>query len=218
MNLPTVYTAKDIARHGTCDLKQPRIRFLLENMGSNKRVLDVGCFVGDYTQAFSDKGNHVVGIDASQEAINEARKRYKNIRFECVDAMELKKGLKKEKFDRIVASEVIEHVINSDIFLTEIYYILKKGGKLILTSQNSNGIQYRLRMLVGRFRWDSQHFRLYSKEELLAVVKKAGFKVEKSKVLPINPKGNHAPLRLLAYIAAKFYTNFGWTTAVVAVK
>jgi len=89
---------------------------------------------------------------------------------------------------------------------------------LILTTQNSNAIHFRLRMLIGKFRWDSTHFRLYSKPEIVDAVESAGFEVEKVKILPINKQGSNKVGRLFAYYAAKIYGNFGWTTGVVGLK
>lgn len=40
-----------------------------------KRAVDVGCGVGDWTQAYADFCRHVIGIDVNQSFIQEARRR-----------------------------------------------------------------------------------------------------------------------------------------------
>ena len=46
----------------------------------------------------------------------------------------------KDKFDTIVAGEVIEHISNPTQFLTNCYKLLNKKGKLILTTPNATSL------------------------------------------------------------------------------
>ena len=47
-----------------------------------------------------------------------------------------------QKFDTIIAGEVIEHLESPINFLTYCKSLLKKGGRLIITSPNAIGLQY----------------------------------------------------------------------------
>ena len=216
--LPTQYGPDDIESRTPLSIDPPRIRFVLGEVGSGNEVLDIGCFAGYYSNAMREQGNRVTGIDVSPEVIAEASKRYPEVRFECVDVMVLNEHFAENSFDVVTASEVIEHVLDPETFLQNIYGVLVPGGKLILTTQNSNAIHFRLRMLLGRFRWDPTHFRLYSKREIADAVANAGFEVRKAKVLPITKYGSSKIARLFAYYAARVYSNFGWTTGIVAIK
>lgn len=216
--LPTQYGPDDIESRTDFSLDSPVIRFVLNEVGSGRKVLDIGCFVGYYSNAVRELGNNVVGIDVSAEVIAEARRRHPNVRFECVDAMVLPEHFEEHSFDVVVASEVIEHVVDPEVFLGSIHYVLAKGGRLVLTTQNSNAIHFRLRMLSGRFRWDPTHFRLYSKREIADAVANAGFEIRNVKVLPITKHGSNKVPRLFAHYAARIYSDFGWTTGIIAVK
>lgn len=217
--LPTVCTVEETPRKGErFDLSQPRIQFILRHLGNDNDVLDVGCFVGHYSNAFAAAGNRVVGIDVDAEVVNHARSLHPHLKFEQVDAMKIAVHFGHQAFDVVVAGEVIEHVLNPQLFVENVLNVLMPGGEFILTTQNSNAIQFRLRMLVGRFRWDPTHFRLYSREGVVREVRRGGFEVVRVQMLPIAPKGRSQFARLCTYYAGRLYPNWAWTTAVVARK
>jgi 2-polyprenyl-3-methyl-5-hydroxy-6-metoxy-1,4-benzoquinol methylase len=216
--LPTVLDVGDIDRV-TGRPNEVFDRFLAESVGGCATVLDVGCFIGINTKKIRDIGKDVVGVDVSGEVIAEAARRYPELKFLKADAMELSGKFPPESFDCVVASEVIEHVTDPKRFLAEAGKVLKPGGRLVLTTQNSNGIQYRVRMLLGRFRWDPYHFRMYSRWEIEDEVKAAGFRIIRVKMIPVAVKRRETDIfRLAAYAAARLYPNFAWTTGIVAVK
>ncbi len=198
------------------DVAAGRYRFILDEMPANSRVLEVGCFLGRYCNHFAELGHDPVGIDLSPEVIAEGKRLHPHLDLRCLDGSRMSESLEAGSFDAVVASEVIEHVLFPQDFLTEIHRCLKPDGRLLLTTQNSNGIQYRLQMLVGKFRWDPTHLRLYSKPELRTEIEQGGFRVEKMKGIPINPKGPSKASRWFAYASALVNPNFCWTWGVVA--
>lgn len=198
------------------DTTTPHSVFILSNIKGCNKVLDIGCNVGYFAKPISELGIEYVGIDNSPACIEHAKQRYSQAQFIEGDAEYLLNFFQKKSFDGIIASEVIEHVINPERFLLGIYEVLKPNGKLILTSQNSNGIQLRIRALLGRYRWDRTHFRLYSKVELTSDVASAGFKVKKSIVIPFSKKGQGGIFRLAAHYFSKIFKNAGWTIGIMA--
>lgn len=212
--LPTALTLEQV-KNSKVDKDDPHIKFILKHIGTGNTVLDVGCCLGHISDMIAKLGNKVVGIDITPELIEEAKKNFSNVKFMCVDAMALQNYFSENDFDYVVAGEVIEHVLDPTFFLKEILKILKKDGKLILTTQNSNGIQFRIRMLLGRFRWDPTHFRLYSKSEIINEVRSAGFIIDDVKIIPIKKRGI---LRSVVHYISRIYPNFGWTIGVVCRK
>src|SRR5271165_1641597 len=65
---------------------------------SGERILDVGCGTGHLTAKIATNGAQVTGVDRSAEMIQEAREAYPALRFEVMDARELKFP---EKFDAV---------------------------------------------------------------------------------------------------------------------
>jgi SAM-dependent methyltransferase len=58
---------------------------------------------------------------------------------------------KNNHFDLIFALEIIEHLLNTDHFFSEIHRILKPGGFLILSTPNLASLKNRLRLLINRY-------------------------------------------------------------------
>src|SRR6185436_5810285 len=69
------------------------LRFLRKRIGlellngySFKRILDIGCGKGTFTQFLKKANNEVVAIDVSLAAIEKARRSYPDIDFRCMKA------------------------------------------------------------------------------------------------------------------------------------
>lgn len=213
---PSAYGPEEIERHfQNFDVSQGRYRFICESLLPSSRVLEVGCFLGRYCSHFASLGHRPTGLDISPPVIDKAKELFPDLEFHCSEKG-WPEGLEKGAYDAVVASEVIEHVLHPQDFLADIRSSLKKGGKLLLTTQNSNAIHYRLRMMVGRFRWDPTHLRLYSRPELEAELREAGFDDLEFVGIPINPKGPQKLPRLFAHYAARLHPPFCWTWGVVA--
>lgn len=106
---------------------------------NNKKVLDIGTGYGDGAYYLLMKGaKEVVGIDNSKMAIVEARKKFpqKELVFEIMDALNLQ--FPKDYFDIIIAYEIIEHlhVKKHRTFLDNIKSVLKKNGRVLLSTPN----------------------------------------------------------------------------------
>jgi SAM-dependent methyltransferase len=96
---------------------------------------------------------------------------------ECTDILaDLDKPLHmfpEESISNIVAGEVIEHLTRPYEFLLECKRILKKSGRLILTTPSAEGIQ----LLVGRespwhyYTWTLKNFQYLAKAADLKIIK-----------------------------------------------
>lgn len=153
----------------------------------NKRILDVGCGMGNFTYFFGKK-NVVTGIDIQ----NVVLKRYRNFSFKIGDTTNLK--LRINTFDIVISFDVIEHIQRDVKMIAEIYKVLKPGGKLLLGTPNKNRLTNIVFKIIGRPRkyplnlghdsilGDTIHIREYTESELYSKLRSAGFK--KIKILP----------------------------------
>ncbi len=130
------------------DLRESRYRKVAGLIEEEKagRMLDVGCSSGIFSKRFIKKGWKVHGIDIARNKVAMAIKNGLDAK-----AADLTKKLpyKDGFFDLIFAGEVIEHLVDTDFFLTEMNRILKKGGKLIITTPNLASLENKFRIFFG---------------------------------------------------------------------
>ncbi|WP_372932297.1 class I SAM-dependent methyltransferase [Mariniphaga sediminis] len=108
------------------------------------RILDVGCGKAWVARDFCPQGFEVTSMDISLENTSEALKRYPFENHSAVVADAYSPPFKKNSFDYIIASEIIEHVAYPDNFVKSLFQILKPGGVLIVTTPYKEKIRYSL--------------------------------------------------------------------------
>lgn len=110
---------------------------------SKKRILDVACGISTIGRLFSDD---IYGLDMNSQAVKVARKY--GIKAKVGD-VEKKWNYPNEYFDIVIASHIIEHVVNPDAFLLEAKRVLKKNGFLIVATPNLAAWFNRILLLLG---------------------------------------------------------------------
>ena len=85
-------------------------------------MLDIGCGDGIFTDAFAlaCHCHEIVGIDTSRRLVQHANSRFPTI----VSDFSAPLPLKDASFDAVLCSEVIEHLIDPDLLLSEISRVL----------------------------------------------------------------------------------------------
>ena len=116
--------------------------------------LDIGCGGGILSERLSRLGARVTGIDASESSINVAKqhsiKSRLEINYRCITTTDLLKNEKEKflnKFDIVIASEVIEHVNERKVFLSDISKLCRSGGLVVFTTINKSF----LGVILGKF-------------------------------------------------------------------
>ena len=116
--------------------------------------IDIGCGGGILSERLSRLGARVTGIDASESSIKVAKehsfKSRLEIDYKCLTTRELLRSKKDKflnKFDIVIASEVIEHVNERKIFLSDISKLSRSGGLIVFTTINKSF----LGILLGKF-------------------------------------------------------------------
>ncbi len=105
------------------------------------RMLDAGAGEGDLTRRLIQMGFDVEACDLLPEQFKLANRECKKVDFN--KALPYSNG----SFDFIVCVEVIEHLRNPWHLISEFKRILKKKGKLIITTPNILSVLSRLRFL-----------------------------------------------------------------------
>ena len=116
--------------------------------------LDIGCGGGILSERLSRLGARVTGIDASESSINVAKehsiKSRLEINYRCITTTDLLRNEKEKflnKFDIVIASEVIEHVNERKVFLSDISKLCRSGGLVVFTTINKSF----LGIILGKF-------------------------------------------------------------------
>ena len=145
-------------------------------------LLDIGCTTGDWALRWRARGWTTSGIDVNRDQISLAQTAGVDARF-C-DLNRDRFPFDDGQFDLIFAGEVIEHLVDTDGFLDEIYRCCKPGGNLLLTTPNLASFENRVRLLLGMYpKWlnynltESGHVRGYTPRALKRQLAGHGFRV-----------------------------------------
>lgn len=124
-------------------------------------ILEIGTGSGYGIKIISPKASKYVTLDKfDNEYVKEMVKTYENVSFTKMEVPPLK-GIPDNSFDYVITFQVIEHIEDDKAFVTEIHRVLKKGGKLIVTTPN-------IKMTLTRNPW---HIREYTINELDILLK-----------------------------------------------
>jgi 2-polyprenyl-6-hydroxyphenyl methylase / 3-demethylubiquinone-9 3-methyltransferase len=130
------------------------------------RMLDIGCGAGILSEPLARLGATLVGIDPSESNIAVARHHAAQsglaIDYRATTAEVL--AAAGERFDVVLAMEVVEHVADADLFIELAAELVKPGGLLFVATLNRTlksfalaivGAEYILRWLPrGTHQWD----------------------------------------------------------------
>ena len=130
------------------------------------RILDIGCGGGLICEPLARLGAAVTGIDAAEAniAVARAHARSADLEIDYRQASAEELAAAGERFDAVLALEVIEHVADVDAFLQAAATLVRPGGAFIASTLNRTpksllfaivGAEYVLRWLPrGTHRWD----------------------------------------------------------------
>lgn len=118
------------ARHG----RDPGAQRPLEGL----RLIDVGCGGGLLAEPLARMGAEMVAIDAAAENIGTARAHAEQagvaVDYRCVTAEAV--AAAGERFDGVVAMEIVEHVADVDAFMAALADLARPGSPVFMATLN----------------------------------------------------------------------------------
>lgn len=137
---------------------------------AGSRVLELGPATGYMTHAFTERGCTVVGIELDPDMAAKAEQFTERMIVGDIDGLDLAQELGEERFDAIVAADVLEHLRDPLKALVELKKFLKPDGSFVISFPNVAHGSVRLSLLSGRFDYqdigllDSTHLRFFTRE------------------------------------------------------
>ncbi len=159
------------------------------------RFLDIGCGGGLLSEPMARLGAAVVGADASETNIEVAKIHAAQSGVEVDYRATTAEALAEagETFDVVLNMEVVEHVSDVDLFLSETSRMVKPGGLMFVATINRTLKAYGLAIIGAEYvlRWlprgTHQYEKLVRPEELETGLGKAGLRIADRLGVTYNP-------------------------------
>ncbi len=95
---------------------------------ADERILDLGCGTGQLTSEIARRGARVIGIDQSQDMIDQAQKNFPDIWFELGDATQFKTT---QPFDAVFSNAVLHWIKRPADAIARVWDALRPGGRFV---------------------------------------------------------------------------------------
>lgn len=147
-------------------------------------VLDLACGDGTITAIFSQHFERVVGVDASAKNLDVAIKRLPKVEFHQSLIEEFNTD---ERFGSVLMLNILEHVIDPVVTMTQAASFLRDDGSLVVHVPNALAINRRIAVIMGTLTHCEElspfdieiagHRRSYTMASLKADVESAGLRI-----------------------------------------
>ncbi len=158
----------------TVDLERLRLR-------PGERLLDAGCGEGRHCFGALERGVRVVGLDLDRDALRRSVGRLRERARALGGAGEMLQGdafrlpFPDACFDKLICSEVMEHVHDYRAAARELARVTKPGGLLAVTIPTATSEHLYLRTGDDYFESPGGHIRIFRPRELARGLAAAGF-------------------------------------------
>lgn len=163
------------------------------------KLLDVGCGSAWVAQHFLKKNKYVFSLDISIINPLKATTKYTSEKHFGITADSYCLPFRSDSFDVIVASEIIEHIVPPERFITELLRTLKPDRYLIITTPYKELIKQTLCIHCNNETPVNAHLYSFDENKLIALFKKNVVKQIIWKTF-----GNKVLIFLRTYIILKF--------------
>jgi len=144
------------------------------------RVLDAGCGEGRHCFGCLSRGARVVGFDLDFDSMRDASKRLRKEAAAANSFGEMTQGnifqlpFDNASFDRVICSEVMEHVHDYKGAAAELARVTKPGGRIAVTIPTATSEHLYLRLGDEYFESPGGHIRIFKPRELALGLAAAG--------------------------------------------
>lgn len=148
---------------------------------AGEKVLDLGCGTGDLAHRLQQLGVDIIGIDKSENMIQQAQKKYPAIPFKAQDAGAMDFT---NEFNAVFSNATLHWVKDAKRALQGIYNALMQGGRFIAEFGGKGNVQKITDEIINQFEefgidYNPERFPWYfpSIGEYTTLMERAGFRV-----------------------------------------
>jgi SAM-dependent methyltransferase len=164
-------------------MRELAFNLIKPHLNKNNIALELGCSDGFFTSFISTNVNTIDVVDATKKNLDTAKqKKLRNANYYLSLFEEFKT---KKKYDCIIASYILEHVLDHIKLLKIIKKLLKPDGKLFIIVPNAKAFSRQLAVKMGLYKDLKEltkndisygHRRVFDRNELNKSVEKSGLK------------------------------------------
>lgn len=164
-----------------------------------KSILDIGCGSAWVAEFFTNKSVKVYSFDISLLNTLRAKKKVPDRLNIPLVGDSLSLPLKVNSIDCVIASEVIEHVIDPKLFVKELFRVVKPGGRLIIATPYKEVLRYSLCIHCNKKTPINAHLHSFDEKVLIKLIDSKDLDEVMWKTF-----GNKVLIYLRTYILLKF--------------
>lgn len=158
-------------------------------------LCEIGCGGGLLTEPMRRLGAEVTGVDPSHRNVGIARAHAEKSGLKITYLQCAAEDMvdRQERFDIVLAMEVVEHVANVDAFIASCAQLVRPGGLMFFATINRTAKAYALAIVGAEYimRWiprGTHDWRKFVKpSELAHPLRRAGFAIEQMTGVSYNP-------------------------------
>lgn len=115
---------------------------------AGERILDLGCGTGVLTAEIAGRGAEILGIDRSEEMVGQAKSKFPTLKFEVVDATQLKF---EAEFDAVFSNAALHWIPEAEKVIRGVSRALKPGGRFVAEFGGKGNIKTLVRAFHSAF-------------------------------------------------------------------
>ncbi|MDQ1253175.1 MAG: hypothetical protein QG646_2325 [Euryarchaeota archaeon] len=157
---------------------------IVDLIGRNKKVLEIGTSTGYVSKILTERGNLVTGIEIDKEAAEIASNYCESMIIGDIEEIDMNRYLESYSYDVIVVGDILEHLKNPEALLEQLKNYLKTGGYIVVSLPNFCHGDVILNLLLGDFRYtetgllDETHLRFFAYKNIINLFNKCGYAIE----------------------------------------
>jgi len=179
------------------------MRLLKQNGIEGKVCLDIGPGTGRWLDFMRQNGaEHLSAVDISSEVLTRCAELCDQLQKCDLEKDSLAQDT--DSVDVVIAIEVLEHLQNPSMFLSEIVRVTKPGGIVLMTLPNVTSFISRIRMMLGMLPVvmvsDPTHVGFYRQKDLVSLMAPFGLMPEfHATSFSLNPMKPKSRIRLPSF-------------------